>query len=127
MGNTIKVRVNPKAPGEYALMVDPADTYSPWYKQGAVSNGWVSTSRLSDWEEFTLDVPEPTQVFEVGDVVQSIEYPDRRRVRNHLGEWNDVSGQGRVIYDYRVRERMSSNFYGSEGRLKFIGNISTLP
>jgi hypothetical protein len=126
IGTTVKVRVNPKNPSEYALMVDPTDSYSPWYKQGCTYNGWASTNKLSDWVEYSLDVPVPPRQFNPGDVVQSVEYPERLRVRDSSGQWTDVSGSGRTIQDSRVRERLSDGFYGSEGRLKLVGNVATL-
>lgn len=122
MTTTLRVRVNPDNPSEFATYSDPSDTYSPWYRQGTTYPQWVRSSELSDWDEFTLDVPEPKRRFKPGDVVkvQGGSHAGRIRVRDVDGYWKAVTGGATSTkLDHHIRDGLDTTY-------ELLGNVKDL-
>ena len=126
MGTTLKVRVNPKKPTEFAILADPNDQTHPWYKRDRdIGYGWTRGTSISDWPEYTLDLPEPPREFKPGDVVKTIG-TNAIRVRDENGEWTAATGGVGGLYDDRVRERLAPDYTGINNRLEYLGNVTDL-
>lgn len=118
---TVKVRVNPNNPQHYAILADPNDSWSPWYAQGSPDwHRWTRPSEITDWVEYSLDVPEPPRQFKVGDAVKVINsYTGRIRVRDHEGYWQSVNTDGSAKTDSQIRN-------GLDDAYVFVGNVADL-
>lgn len=57
MTATIRVRVNPANPREFAVYADPEDWAQPWVRSGGRVVGWEYADYVADWPEYELPLP----------------------------------------------------------------------